>query len=444
MNGRPRLLVHAAVLDPGPGCRQLLELLSGLDPARWEAHLVVDQDPAETGGTEAWDALAALPGLRLACLRRPVGPLGRAVASARLARTLAGLRPDLILDHGTGGLALLLLGKLLGKPVAWNLPGTAGAPPLSGLRARLSALVDLALWPSHEGLVTHLERGVRARRMRAAEPGPATEALLRDLLAPPPPADGGAGWLGPARYLVRFDDICPTMNWAHWEAMEAVLVEAGIKPILAVVPDNRDPKLVQDPPSAAFWDRVRGWQARGWTIALHGYQHTYVNTEGGILRLNRQSEFAGLPYAEQAEKLRLGLAVFAREGVRVDAWVAPSHSFDWATVAALEAAGIRTISDGMGLAPFRDPLGNVWVPQQFANLRPMPLGIWTFCYHLDSFTPGELATFRKRAGQLRHRMISLPEAVALGGRPQSAADRLVGAARQGLSALRRLRAGAHG
>jgi peptidoglycan/xylan/chitin deacetylase (PgdA/CDA1 family) len=220
--------------------------------------------------------------------------------------------------------------------------------------------------------------------------------------------------------------------------MEQLLVEAGVKPILAVVPDNRDPKLMQDPPSPAFWDRMRACQARGWTIALHGYQHTYVNGEPGLLRLNRQSEFAGLAYETQLEKLRQGLAVFAREGLRAEAWVAPSHSFDWATVAALAAAGIRTISDGMGLAPFTDPLGSVWVPQQFASMRPMPFGIWTFCYHLDSFTGSDMATFRTRLRQLRPRMISLKEAVAMGDRRESMGDRLVGAARQGVSGMRRL------
>ena len=74
---------------------------------------------------------------------------------------------------------------------------------------------------------------------------------------------------GGARYLVRFDDLCPTMNWANWRVLEAMLLQAGISPILAVVPDNRDPKLVAGPPAPDFWDHVRAWQARGWAIGLH-------------------------------------------------------------------------------------------------------------------------------------------------------------------------------
>ncbi|HET8715597.1 MAG TPA: DUF2334 domain-containing protein, partial [Holophagaceae bacterium] len=98
-----------------------------------------------------------------------------------------------------------------------------------------------------------------------------------------------------ARYILRFDDICPTMNWEVWEAIEALLDRHGVKPILAVVPDNQDPKLQVDAPRADFWDRVRGWQAKGYTIALHGYQHRYINRNAGIMGLTHQSEFAGLP-----------------------------------------------------------------------------------------------------------------------------------------------------
>lgn len=229
------------------------------------------------------------------------------------------------------------------------------------------------------------------------------------------------------------------MDWSLWDQVEGLLVEAGVKPILAVIPDNQDPRLLVAPPSPVFWDRVRSWQARGWSIGLHGYQHTYVNKDPGILRLNRKSEFAGLGYSEQVEKLQKGLEVFEREGVHADAWVAPAHSFDWVTVSALSALGIRTISDGMALSPYQDRQGNLWIPQQFANMRPMPFGVWTFCYHLEDFTPKAMVTFRKRLKQLGPRMVSLQDVAGMGNRPQSAGDRLVGLLRQAVSGLRRLK-----
>src|SRR5215469_15120577 len=107
-----------------------------------------------------------------------------------------------------------------------------------------------------------------------------------------------------AKYLVRFDDICPTMNWDIWVRVEKVLLESGIRPILAVVPDNQDPKLHAAAPNSEFWARVRTWQARGWTIGLHGYQHLKATHDGGILNLNQWSEFSGLPFDEQKSKLQ--------------------------------------------------------------------------------------------------------------------------------------------
>src|SRR5437868_6217961 len=94
------------------------------------------------------------------------------------------------------------------------------------------------------------------------------------------------------KYLLRFDDICPTMNWKVWSEIEASLVERSLKPILAVVPDNQDPALKVDRALDNFWERVRRWQARGWTIALHGYQHRYVTQHSGIVTVKKKSEFA--------------------------------------------------------------------------------------------------------------------------------------------------------
>src|SRR5438093_13646810 len=116
-----------------------------------------------------------------------------------------------------------------------------------------------------------------------------------------------------AQYLVRFDDICPTMNWTMWSRIEKVLVKFRIAPILAVVPDNQDKKLMIAQPNPAFWEGVREWQARGWSIGLHGYQHLYSNGESGILGFARKSEFAGVAPEQQETKLRQAAEIFRRE-----------------------------------------------------------------------------------------------------------------------------------
>ena len=125
------------------------------------------------------------------------------------------------------------------------------------------------------------------------------------------------------QYLLRFDDICPTMNWRVWAEIETVLVQRQLKPLLAVVPDNRDPGLQVDSPAGDFWDRARVWQERGWTIALHGFQHRYVSRNAGMVAVRRKSEFAGLRADVQREKLQRGMEIFERERISSRVWIAP-------------------------------------------------------------------------------------------------------------------------
>jgi len=197
---------------------------------------------------------------------------------------------------------------------------------------------------------------------------------------------------GPA-YLLRFDDICPTMNWRVWETVERILVERQIRPLLAVVPDNRDRNLMVETAHPDFWGSVRRWRDWGWTIGMHGYQHTYISRDAGILRLKPASEFAGMPASEQSRRLAAGLKIFRENGVEPQVWVAPGHSFDWNTVAALRELGITRISDGLFFAPRRDRTGCTWIPQQLWRFRRMLRGTWTVCLHHNSWGRAELARF---------------------------------------------------
>jgi len=39
---------------------------------------------------------------------------------------------------------------------------------------------------------------------------------------------------------------------------------------MAVIPDNRDRELMVSAPGVDdFWNSVRSWQKRGWTVGLH-------------------------------------------------------------------------------------------------------------------------------------------------------------------------------
>ena len=212
-----------------------------------------------------------------------------------------------------------------------------------------------------------------------------------------------------AQYLIRFDDICPGMNWRMFGEIERICDGAGVRPMLAVVPSNQDPKLDVDSKRDDFWQRVREWQARGWTIGLHGFQHRYVTRDAGLIGLNDRSEFAGLPAAEQTEKLEQGLEIFRKEGVRAEVFIAPGHSFDAATVASLRALGVGAISDGFFLSAHRDSAGTLWVPQQIWSFRYRPFGLWTVCYHHNGWRDGDLKRFAADVAAYRSRITSFAE-----------------------------------
>ena len=230
---------------------------------------------------------------------------------------------------------------------------------------------------------------------------------------------------GGARYVLRFDDLCPTMDRARWAPLERALIDLDIKPIVAVVPDNGDPSLMVDPPDPSFWDSVRRWQDLGWTIAVHGHRHVYVTDDPGIVRLNRRSEFAGLPRDDQRDKLEAALAIFDREGVEGPSWVAPSHSFDRATLSVLRELEIDTISDGLFRLPHRDPEGPFWVPQQLWRFRQMPPGVWTVCSHPNTMTPDGVRGLVDDMTRFRSRTTDLEEIrKVFGARPASPMDGL--------------------
>lgn len=239
---------------------------------------------------------------------------------------------------------------------------------------------------------------------------------------------------------MRFDDLCPTMNWPIWRQVEAALLDARVSPILAVVPDNQDLELMVGPAHEAFWEEVRTWQSRGWTIGLHGYQHRYVTQSAGIIGRNRYSEFAGLPYQEQLAKLRSALAIFARQGVRPDIWVAPAHSFDGNTLYALAECGLRTVSDGYAALPHTDSQGTFWIPQQLGRFRALPAGVWTVCHHHNTWNPQDLQRFHSALAAYRGCFSSVSE---LARRYSSRREKWVDRASAGLLAMaRKSRAGA--
>lgn len=230
-----------------------------------------------------------------------------------------------------------------------------------------------------------------------------------------------------AQYLIRLDDACPTMRREAWDLLEEAFDHFSIHPIVGVVPDNNDPKLICMSPDPDFWERVRAWERKGWGIALHGLHHAYHDAPPGarsLLPVHGKSEFVGLPLNRQRELIRQSCAIFAQEHVTPTMFMAPSHSFDANTLSALELeSDIRFITDGHALAPYRDG-SFVWIPQQLWHFRPLPTGVWSVCLHPNNMNRTEVDAFIKDLSRYRHAIIN-PASIKLGSiRERSALDRL--------------------
>ncbi|HEY1984033.1 MAG TPA: DUF2334 domain-containing protein [Terracidiphilus sp.] len=197
----------------------------------------------------------------------------------------------------------------------------------------------------------------------------------------------------PAQYLLRFDDLCPTIHRMRWKRLRAVIAEYKIQPILAIVPDNQDFALEHSPNDPGFWNEMREMEAAGAAIAIHGYQHRCESRGKGLLGLHRKSEFAGVDHNTQRAWIREGVRILRGQGLNPRLWVAPRHGFDRNTLRALHQEGMDYISDGFARIPFKRG-GLTWVPQQLWSPVYKSKGVWTICFHPCATSSSEVDRLR--------------------------------------------------
>lgn len=180
------------------------------------------------------------------------------------------------------------------------------------------------------------------------------------------------------KILLRFDDICPTMNWGQWYKAKRLLDENGATALLGVIPDNQDLDLLIDEPRPDFWDYIKQLKHEGYIIAMHGYQHIFdVNANGIVTRkcAYNHSEFAGHSYDVQYKKIRKGKEILLKHGIETDIFFAPAHAYDDNTLRALAANGFRYISDGKSNKPYMR-YGIICVPARSSGIAKMRFGIY--------------------------------------------------------------------
>lgn len=214
------------------------------------------------------------------------------------------------------------------------------------------------------------------------------------------------------KYLIRLDDACPTMNLDNWLRIEKILDETNVNPMVGIIPANKDSEQQISTTDPNFWDKVKEWENKGWAIAMHGYDHNFISDKGlfGLNPLWVRSEFAGLPFEEQKEKIRNGITIFRENGIEPKYFFAPAHTFDENTLKALrEESNIRIISDTIATKPYRMK-DFVFIPQLGGHCIEMKIpGIWTFCLHPSKMSNQDFITTENFIKSHKNEMIGFDQ-----------------------------------
>ncbi len=181
--------------------------------------------------------------------------------------------------------------------------------------------------------------------------------------------------------MIRLDDITPDMNMERFHRVKEVLDKYQICPLIGVVPQNRDETLHKVENDAEFWNLVKELQNCGWKVAQHGTYHVYETSDSGLLGINPFSEFAGLSYDIQLEKIQTGKKILEDNGIATDIFMAPGHTFDNNTLKALVECGFKVVTDGLYKKPYYEK-GLLFVPCRLRGFKK-PDGIDTVCLHTN-------------------------------------------------------------
>ena len=186
--------------------------------------------------------------------------------------------------------------------------------------------------------------------------------------------------------LVRMYDITETMNWALMDKCEKLFDKFKIKPLLGIIPINKDPELLKLPKNDRFWERVENWKNKGWEITMHGCNHLYTqkSDKNDIFNYGGNSEFYGLDYSMQLNKIKTGLEEFKKREIKVRSFFAPNHIYDSNTLKALKDSDIKIIIDGYGLFPYyKNEI--LFIPQLFYKEIFLPFGIQSTQMHINEW-----------------------------------------------------------
>ena len=187
--------------------------------------------------------------------------------------------------------------------------------------------------------------------------------------------------------LVRIDDVAENMNWKYMDKCEKLFDKINVKPLVGIIPENKDPSLLNFPKNPFFWQRVKKKKKKGWEISMHGFNHLYDSKTKfkDYFGYGGDSEFFGHNYDHQFKKIKLGKEKLLSEGLKVNSFFAPNHTYDKNTFLALSNNNIEVIIDGYGLFPYSEH-NLTFIPQLFYKETIMlPFGLQSTQIHLNNW-----------------------------------------------------------
>ena len=208
--------------------------------------------------------------------------------------------------------------------------------------------------------------------------------------------------------LIRMDDITECMNWEQMDRCENLFDKYNIKPLLGIIPLNRDPELLKFPKNDEFWKRVDSWKSKGWEITMHGCNHLYTqkSDKNDIFNYGGDSEFYGLDYLSKVKKIKIGLEEFEKRGIKIRSFFAPNHIYDNNTLEALKNTQIKIIIDGYGLFPYyKDKV--LFIPQLFYKEIFLPFGIQSTQMHINDWNEESYKNFELFIERNRKKIVNL-------------------------------------
>ena len=213
--------------------------------------------------------------------------------------------------------------------------------------------------------------------------------------------------------LFRIDDVCDYLpNVDNVMQLIRILNRYNIKPLLGIVPNVEDKDIIDKNSNFKLEDLIPLIEKNKIDIALHGYNHKYITKNGGILDLNKRSEFAGLSYDQQKRKIADGLKIIKdRLNVEPKYFFAPAHSYDLNTLKVLKEFNLVNV-DGISLFPF-EHFGVFHIPQQRGYIKERFLwfkfGVFVNHFHPKTITEKVLNDVEKFCNENREYLANFDE-----------------------------------